>query len=658
MIIPSNSRWTQTNEGDKFGILNDTYQMNFHKPGKMKGNKKPFALYSSDSDADYSYTMSILYFVNKYWAITTDKIFSFDLAGGAVAKQATFTPTTTNASDALILKDSGGTDQMVVTIADNFCRWNGSASTSYTLGTLTSGVPHPMTIFESQTTYKLAIGDNNKVNLYANDWTKGGTVLTLPTEFQVTTLTYRNGYLYVGTKNIYGGEAKVFIWNGATANADYEVPMGGSWVFSITPHGSLIVAIINTGQLMSIEGNQARQLAALPVFYNSDAIWSDRTGLTLNGKVFHRGMRSVNGKIYINIDGSTEIGFVPEMKSGIWCYDPSVGLYHMASNTSDQVIYDDSLSVTDSVITTSAAHNLKTGDAVQFISVSGLSGVDTGVKYFVSVESTTTIKLAKSRKALQNNKFVTITGTASIDNLAYIPNTNWSSSDNATSGAIGVVSPLSLPIDMFSTPIIWGTRSDDEDGTAFYGLLGLTDSWNISRFKTQRIYSPNIEDTWNRFTTFFDGIHGDNEELVLKLTTGDKYGYPTNIFQGVWLNTNTINSVSTTYDEDEWNDIEVGNELVIVDGYGRGYSVNVTAIESSSNTFSVSVDEAIGTINKSLYFYATNAKKIRSVNNQKENLGYSSDSLETKSPWLQISGEMRGFQAEISHFNVNPKPNK
>ena len=57
--------------------------------------------------------------------------------------------------------------------------------------------------------------------------------MTLPAQYIVTTLAYRNGYLYVGTKNIYGDEAKVFIWDGATANADYEVPIGGSWVFSL-----------------------------------------------------------------------------------------------------------------------------------------------------------------------------------------------------------------------------------------------------------------------------------------------------------------------------------------------------------------------------------------------------------------------------------------
>lgn len=654
MIIPNNNRWTQLNDGDIFGILNESYQLNFDKLGKLKGAKKPFAIYSSDSNADFGYVMAILYFGDAYQVVTDDSVFSFDLQAGAITENATFTPSTTLSSDALIFRDSGGVDQMIVTIDDNFCRWNGGSSVSYTLGSLTSGVPHPLCGFESQPTYKLAIGNGNVVKLFDNTWSASSIELTLPAQYIVTTLAYRNGYLYVGTKNKYGDEAKVFLWDGATANADYEVPIGGSWVFSLVPYNTTVVAIVDSGQLLQITGNQAVQIGALPVFYRQDAIWANATGLTLNGKVFHRGMKVWKNRIYINVDGSTETGFVPEMKSGIWCYDPNVGLYHMASHTSDQYVEDSGLSVTNSIITTSATHNLKDGDTVQFYGVSGLTGVDTGVKYYVSVESVTTIKLAKSRKALSESNFVTITGTAGAsDSLVYIPNTDWGSHRNATSGAVGLLSPLSSPLDMWTSPIIWGARSDNKAGTAFYGLFGLTDSWNISRFKTQKIYTSNLSEIWNKITTYFDGLGIDNEKFILKKITGDKYGYPTEILKGVWLATNIINSDSTTLDEDEWRDIDIGDEMVIVDGYGRGYSSHVLSIETSSNTVSITIDESIGTVGQTVYIYVTNARKLGTVTSSRELNERFSDSLTEKSSWIQIEGELRGFQPEITNIQLD-----
>lgn len=654
MKIPSNNKWTQINDGDIFGTLNESYQLNFDKLGKLKGAKKPFAIYSSDSDANFKYAMSILYFDSAYQVVTSDAIFSFDLQAGAITQNTTYSPSTTLSSDSLIFRDSGGTDQMIVTIDDNFCRWNGVGTVSYTLGSLTSGVPHPLCIFESQVTYKLAIGNGNTVKLFDNAWSASSTVLTLPAQYVVTTLAYRNSYLYVGTKNIYGDEAKVFLWDGATANADYEVPIGGSWVFSLVPYNTTVAAIIDSGQLLQITGNQAVQIGALPVYYNPDAIWANSSGLTLNGKVFHRGMKVWKNRIYINVDGSTETGFVPEMKSGIWCYDPNIGLYHMASHTVDQFVADSSLSVTSSVITTSAVHNLKDGDTVQFSGVSGLTGVDIAVKYYVSVQSTTTIKLAKSRKALKESNFVSISGTAGgSDILVYIPNTDWSGGRNATSGAIGLLSPLGSPLDMWTSPIIWGARSDNKAGTAFYGLFGLTDSWNISRFSTQKIYTESISQAWDKITAFFDGLGISGESFILKKITGSKYGYPTQILKGVWLNTNTINSDSLTLDEDEWHDIDEGDEVVIVDGYGRGYSAHVESIETSSTVVSITLDESIGTTNGAVYLYVTNAKKIRSITNTRELNERSSDSLQDKSSWIQIKGELRGFTPELSSIQID-----
>lgn len=653
MKIPSDNRWVQTNNGDILGVLNDSYQMNYDKSGYARASKKPFALYSSDTDANFAYLMALVYFDSSYVAVTTDKVYQLDLSGGTVTEQAAFVPSTTLSSDALVYQDAGGTDQLIVTIDNNFCRWNGSASVSYTLGSLTSGVPHPLCIFESKPTYDLAIGDGNKVNLYDGSWNKSSTVLTLPTEYQVTTLAYRNGYLFVGTKNIYGGEARIFVWNGDSANADYDIAVGGSWVFSMTPYLSTVAAVVDTGVVGVITGNTYEVVGTLPIYHHPNFIWQGAGGLQLNGRVFHRGMTAVGKNLYINVDGRTETGELPTMRSGLWIFDPDVGLYHAASNTSNEYVSDNGLSVTSSVITTSTTHNLKTGDAVQFKTVSGLSGVDTGVPYFVSAESTTTIKLAKTRKALQAGKYVSITGTAGLsDVLLYVPNTEYAGDRNASSGALLAVSPKDSPLEFWSYPVIWGSRSDKADNTAFYGLYTLSDSWNIGRFTTQRIYTPNIKQVWQTVASYFNGIGVSTEKLIVKYKNDDSYGYPTRVLQGVWLSTNEINSTSTQ-DEDEWSDIEIGDEVTIVDGTGRGYTAHVSETPtSSSSVYTITLDESVGVANDDVFIVVDKFRKIQTADLNRADTGQAIMEIGTKSTWLQLKVEMRGFETEFSMFDL------
>lgn len=653
MKIPSDNRWYQTNEGDILGPLHDTFRCSLDETGKIRQSKKPFALYSSDIDGDYGYTMAIVYFNDKYIAVTDDEAFSFDLANGTVTKIAS-TPTTTLATDAIVVYG-----RMYVTIADNLSYWNGSSWTN-TIETLTTAVPHPMAIFDSLTTYKLAIGDANTVILVDSSGNKSATVLTLPSQYRVTTLAYRNGYLYVGTRNMNGGEARIFIWDGDTANANYDIPVGGSWVFSIAPYLTSVAAVIDTGEIILVTGNSYTRLAAFPVYFNPNALWQGDTGLTLNGKVFHRGMKAVGRSLYINIDGDVETGFIPEMRSGLWIYDPDTGLTHAASSPCIEYVSDTSLSVSNSVITTSAAHNLKTGDAVMFTGISGLTGVDDGVVYYVSVESTTTIKLAKSRKALKNSYYVTIGGTAAAgDILVYVPNTDHDTDRDPAPGAVGLVSPSETPIEMWSYPVIWGARADKPDGTAFYGLYGMTDSWTISRFSTQRIYGQNIIEAWQAVFTFLEGCNLTNEQIIVKAQTGQRFGYPTNILQGVWGSATTIHSVSTTLDEDEWRDIELGDEITIVDGTGRGYTAHVSAApEHSSGTSVITIDESIGTLNDAVYFYVDSFKKLGTITSTRERNDIAETGLDTETSWVRLKFEMRGFGIAISMLDLISKVQK
>jgi hypothetical protein len=655
MKIPSNNRWTQLNEGEFSGVLNETTNMSFDSTGQAQLSKKPVAILSSADDGDVQYVVSIVYFDGAYTVVTTDAVFQGGLSGNAFTKEGDFTPSTTLASDAIVFDD-----KLIVTTNNNFVSWTGSGTESSGLGTLTDGVPHPMCIFDSNPTYKLAIGNGNTVKTYNTSFSANPTTLTLPTEFIVTTLRYRNGFLYVGTKNKNGGEARIFIWNGSGTNAQYECPVGAEWVFSMTEYGQSVVAIVSSGQLIEVVGSTYRPLASLPVFNTPNALWQGASGFTLTGKVFNRGMTTVGNNIYINIDGNVENGYVPTMKSGIWVYDPEVGLYHRATYSTDKRVSDTSFTVAHNVITTGANHNLSTGDGVTFKNVGGITGVDVDTLYFVTVLSANTIKLSLSRYDLASERYVDVSGTRTTASLLYYPNTDNGSRTGVTAGAIISTSFNESPIPLLETEVMWGGVLDDQN------TLGSTPRWVLNAFSnnnnkgeliTQRIYSNAITETWKDLYTFLDGIVTPSDKITVKIQTSFKK--PSAITEGVWLNSKTINSVSTKLNS-IYAGISIGDEIRVTEGSGRGKTVTVVGISESTSVFSIEVDEEIGTAGKGTEFYLTNFHKIGEFGaSTKEDEYIQAVLLEkNKSPWIKIKIGITGADVAINMFDLPSISNK
>lgn len=641
MKIPDNKQWTQGNDRVS-GILAETQNLTFDS-GRLRVSRKPFNRYNSSDDADLGYVLGITYYSGQYYVLTDDNAFSLDFGGATVTERTLTTDVGLNSDIQVIY------DRVYITTNDNVDYWDGALTTD--VEALTADVPHPMTVFDSFTTYKLAIGDDNTVTLLDSSNAASGTDLALPSQYQVTTLAYRNGYLYVGTKHTNGGEAKIFVWDGNSVNANFEIPVGASWVYSIIPYKTTVAFVTNMGQLCAISGNAPVTLATFPVYHDADAIWDDGTNVSYIGKIMHRGMVAVGDLIYLNVNGTVDSGFIPEMKHGLWVYDPKVGLYHRSFHSIDRSVIETPSNLSSNTLTLST-HNLKTGDILTFRAVGSLTGVQTATRYYVKVESLTTVKLAISRKALQNADYVTIGGSIGVASVSYVPNTDWGAGFSQFQGAVTAINPEEPIFRGWESPIIWGARVSDFDGNAFYCVMSFTDAWNIGRFTTQRIYSPNITDTWSKLITHLDGIHLDNENVVIKYKHGNELGYPTGVYGGTWASATTITSVSASQDEDEWADLEEGDELTIVDGYGRGYTTHITTIAVNGTDYTITVDESIGSSTKAVYFYADKFRKIKSYDNTRSIKDIINSDLQTKSDWIQLKVELRGYVPEVAWMDL------
>lgn len=650
MKIPSDRKYTQLNEGDTFGVLRDSRNMNFDILAKARLSRKVISVFDSNNDADFGFPIAINYFSGNYVVLTDDEIFEVGLTGGG-GSQVAGAPTVGLNSDALIFNSF-----YYVTLDDNLSRWNGNATWNNSLASLTAGVPHPMAIFDSQTTYKLAIGNGNLLHTYDTSHNLNTVILTLPSQFEITTIRYRNGYMYVGTRNKNGGEARVFIWNGSGVNAQYECPVGAEWIFSMTEYDTSVAIVTSQGYLLQVTGSTYKELASFPIASYPDLRWQGSGGLQYNGKVFNRGMVTVAKNIYINIEGDTDTGFVPEMKSGVWVFNPNIGLTHRASSTTDATYSDASLSVTASVITTSVPHNLKTGDAITFSNISGLTGVNNTYIYYVTVLSATTLKLSLTRKGVKNEKYVVIGGTAGASDVLEIAyNTEYGVVFDTTSGAIARTVYNETPLDNWTSEIIWGCRTKNKMQETTYVLNTFNNAYNVGSFTLQRIYSENIEQTWQDVYAFIDGLDLEDEEIIFKAQT--RYEETPLLLQGIWLNENTINS-SSVNEFSAWSDLEEGDELVLVDGYGQGYSCHIAegGISMSGSTASITVDESIGLAGEDIDLYRTTFKKLASrTQEERDGAQYvSAPTLENEahSAWISLRFELRGFDISVNVMDL------
>lgn len=654
MKIPSNRQWTQTNEGDALGILHSTRNITLTTPGKARVSQKSIAIMTPDEPNanDLEYGLSITYYDDQYNVVHSAGVNTFDLEGTAVDSPGS-EPTPSIYGDGIICYDL-----LHVTSNTDLHSYNGTSWTNG-LETNTTSVPHPMEIFDSLTTYKLAIGNSSTVKLLDSSYNNSSAVLTLPGQYVVTSLAYSNAYLYVGTRNKNGGDAKVFIWDGNGNNANYEVPVSSNWVYSVKPYRGSVAAITARGELIYVNGTTAERLAALPVFFNPSVNWQGNLDSDVP-RVFNRGMMTDGEDIYLNVNALVETAlsqdYLPGFESGIWVYNPNTGLNHRASTCfNDVYVIDAGLSVTSNEITTSTTHNLKSGDSVVFQSLSGLSGVDILSVYYVGVTATNKIKLATSRKGVKDGEYITITGTAGAsDKLVYTPNTEYFQYARVSSGAIAKLTAYDGYFKNWSTPIIWAASAQNSAIAArSYAINILMDAYNVGVIETQRIYSDNIEQSWKKFYTFLDGLDMDNEKVIVKYRTEEKLGYPTPALLGTWLSADTINfnSVDCSF-------IQEGDEAMMIDGYGRGHSAHVLEVNNSSSTTSIVLDEDLVTTFGAVRVSFTNYKKAGTLTTENEVKNYLTSTIDTQSPWVQLKAELRGYAPAVNMFDLSNEKQK
>jgi hypothetical protein len=186
-----------------------------------------------------------------------------------------------------------------------------------------------------------------------------------------------------------------------------------------------------------------------------------------------------------------------------------------------------------------------------------------------------------------------------------------------------------LVVDNQFTFLMAGGFDEANNSENFY----MTDSSQVNQgwFITPEITSGTVADAYesiyHKAKTLADG-----EEIVTMYRTSKRdtvYG--------------TANWVSTTQfvTTDDWSTVEVGDLVRVSHGYAAGDYANITAIEPSATTYTVTVDKAIGADTETSYVYSDNFKKdpeaYTSADGEWKRLGgYGTN------PWIQFAVFLKG----------------
>ena len=665
ILIPRDKKWSQKNSGEVFGMLYTTKNINFDKEGYAQLAKRPIAAVLGVSNlltpVSIDYMKGSAGSAFAYYVMTEDRPFSITLDGVAPVSQYNATGRLGSIQfDGLVWYN-----RWYISQGTSFSNYDGNAWVTGQ-GTLsspaTNGAGHPMCVFESQN--YLAIGDHNTVLLYSSASSSSHTLvqtLTLPSNFEVRWIRYNNQKLYIGTKNIAGGDAMLFVWSDTTVSSAQQAwPVPANWMFSGVIYKSSVVTVTSRGQLLRFNGGGWDELANFPVYY-SNYSWYQGNGY-VNGKVEQRGMATDGNLIYINING--DVGdsnvYLGNQPSGLWVFDPAVGLYHKAgiSNDKYQHITVASVDTGTDVITSSASFTALTGTKLFYHSTSGvMTGLKNNKYYYMIQTANTTFKLATSYANAIAGTAINITGAGSGTETFGCSDefdAGLSLDTSINPGAIAMVSELdSNPVTygyMSGSQVLFGAGavSKSDASGSNYSIQSLAPSYNVGYLITQKIFANDILENFYRLVTKCNRLFQTSDKVILKYRTADKTYYP--FFQpngatdrASW----TSGTVFTT--TADLSNVTDGEEVEFTGGRAAGRTAHIVSHTLNAGTYTVTIDETMpGVVSADKSGFAIqNWTKLGNVTSTTPETLLDISRQMTGKRWIQLKIEIRGHSEPI-----------
>lgn len=668
--FPLNSKWTQSNTSDKFGSIAYSKCINLDEDGYLKLSPRIVNFY--DETATYgSSNFDIPVAFGRYTAgsmriATIDEPFnlSVDETGKTIAEDTgSDNPNLTTSSHGVWFKGA------FHETTSNNVRSNtaGTWTTDLITNLSSTSVRHAMAVFKNKNS--LAISDGNLVKLYDSSYALTIT-LTLPSDFEVMGLAYNNNKLGIITRlgNDSAGQnsdSYFFVWDGATTSANAGYSIGTGSAFAITPYKSSFAFVTSAGQLLYFNGGGFEELEHFPFYSNEQ-----RLGDFLSVISYGDNMVVDGDVIYINVGftfdsiNKRQETYVQNNPSGIWCYDPSVGLYHKYAPSNSRVyshqILSANVNTTTDTFTTSSTIPTTGALITQINGVTG--GLKKGMIYYVIRISDTTFKIAETKEDAIAGNWINITSADTVQTFYMYDIIDYGATIQGFAGAIGLWGTSKL----YYRDVIFGSRildtSLENQATLCSAVPFLENRGYVvlprlfTSAQTENIQGIVIK---HKPLDIYDSI-------IVKFKNKAILGLPASAPNGMSSNELTWTSSTTATTNSNLEDIKTafdnGEELEIelTAGIGAGQMSKITNITESTGTYTITIqDEVIGyTVGLKSYFIIDNWKVFDSVDysSQKDGIFEVPIADIGKSPQVKI--ELRGYNTTIEDMSIISEPHQ
>lgn len=666
-------KWSVSLESDVFGNIVRTRSLDFNKKGYISLAKKPICLYSDIDSSHFGHPVAMASDPNNLYVITDDYPYAFSGLSGAITGtplSGGTLPTFTAQSDIIpyqgLMHASGDTDVSSL---------SGSNWTQRISG-LSGSYPHPLCNSEHQ--QFILVGNGNVVKVYNSAYVLQ-TTLTLPSEYVVVWMRWQANMIYIGTKNIQGGDARLFLWNGTGTAAQSAYSVKADWIYSGCEYDSSIAVITSAGQLLRFNGGGFTEIDSLPVYYNPQLSWSsDAATSSLIGRVSSRGMEAKGRRIYINLDGSMlnssgTTGFDDSLlynqPSGLWVYDPDIGLYHKAGYGNKDAVTIAVSSLASNELTMASAATFETGDPVLAGDSVGLTGLQAKKVYYAIKTSSTKLKLALSQSDAFAGRNIVITGVVSAnDKLTFETYKSVGATKIRSNGGIALINRLSPNI-FNGSEVYFGGKTNNATADATEVLMSLGMGRNVGSLTTPKIHSSAVTDIFQKIFPRFPVINLATQKIIVKYKLTDRFGLPvTNAFNtvakvglAVWASTTTFTVDTRYYD---FKSVQVGDEVEFINGSAAGFTAHITSIDTSATpSYTITIDEAppdVSVSDKSDFMVDSYVKLYTidlSTTPNDVALGFTDVAFTQVAKWLQLRFELRGW-IDMEEISVENAPDQ
>lgn len=656
VFIPAkqSKQYSTSQSSDLFGNLVRTRNLDFTKKGYLSLARKPITLYTSAESATFGLPLAIVAADDvTYYIVTSGGAFSLNVE----SPEQTFTamtagspPTFSGVSDGVLFNGvfvASGTSMV--------CSYAAGSWTSRITG-LASVTARPLCVSEHQ--QFLAVGDANTVKLYNTSWALQ-TTLTLPSDQLVLWIRWKDGILYIGTRNSGGGNGRLYLWNGSgtAANAGYDI--GASSSPSGCEHNSAMIVFCSNGLIRKFVGGGFAPLVTdrgqTVNFPCVDDPFPD--GISMS----NRGSLSKNGRLYVAVSSSVNDGDEGlrservNFPGGLYIFDKDVGLYHKGGADYKRRSLNVISAVSSNEITLTSAEVFETGDPVQCNSIGTLTGDISGGRIYYAIKTDSThLKLANTPQQAKDGDAITITGSPSASSELIF--NVYKSVGATTLSFAGAVASTEIvePGPFVGQDVLWGAGVYGvSTSNLVYCLMSFGMGRNVGSFIIPKIQASQVQDVFKKIIAKFPPLNLATRKILIKYRIENRWGVPgrgsfgSSILPASWATSTTFTINPKQYD---MYSVEVGDEIEITRGVGAGYTAHITTITVDSETqWTVTIDEEIPsfTAGDDFEFIVDNWTKYKTISTTDDAtaaaVGFKKALLAKRAKWVQLKVELRGY---------------